>query len=154
MNWLWHRGRNPLTHLTISTMAALMICTSVVRAEDAPKPDQLKQLYEDALGQLKNAQERKNQLAAENEQLKARVADLQKQLEASQQQAAALQHEADSYAEKTYDLRSRYTAWLEFLRRYPQLKTRWKAFLENDQLSAPLDLPAMIDPEWPLSAQG
>ena len=151
---LWHGRRRHKLILSTWAILAGLTSASAARAEDPPKPDQLKQMYDDALGQLKAAQERKNQLAAENEQLKAKVADLQKQLDAAQLQASTLQHEADSYAEKTYNLRSHYAAWQEFLRRYPQLKNRWKVFMENDQLSPPMDLPAVIDPEWPLSAQG
>ena len=63
---------------------ALVLTMGAVLADDQPKPEQLKQMYDEALASLKSAQERKNQLAAENEQLKAKVAELQKQLDATQ----------------------------------------------------------------------
>ena len=55
-----------------------------MRAQDNPNPEQMKKAYEAAQEQLKAAQERKNQLAAENETLKANVAELQKQLDCGQ----------------------------------------------------------------------
>ena len=153
----WHGGNGWLgrmilwaTGLAIAGAAA----TGSARADDPPKPDQLKQMYDDALGQLKAAQERKNQLAAENEQLKAKVVELQKQLDTVTIQNAALQKEADGYAEKTFYLRSHYAAWEDFLRRYPTMRARWKLFLQTDPMNGPIDLPPFIDTEWPLSAQG
>jgi len=55
----------------------------IARAQDEPKPDQLKRMYDDALAQLKQAQDRKNELAAENDKLNAKLTDLQKQLDAA-----------------------------------------------------------------------
>lgn len=126
---------------------------SVALAEDEPKPDQLKQMYQGTLAQLKEAQERKTQLAAENEQLKTKVADLEKQLLAQQMKSVDLQKLADGFAEKTFFLRSHYAAWQEFLHRYPRLQIRWRVFLENDMLTPRNDLPSFVDPEWPWSAQ-
>ena len=122
-------------------------------AEDEPKPDQLKQMYQGTLAQLKEAQERKTQLAAENEQLKTKVADLEKQLLAQQTKSVDLQKLADGFSEKTFFLRSHYAAWQEFLHRYPRLQIRWRVFLENDMLTPRNDLPLFVDPEWPWSAQ-
>jgi len=150
----WHGGGWRRATAWILLVAASLATATAAGAQEQPKPDQLKQMYDDALGQLKAAQERKNQLAAENEQLKAKVAELQKQLDAATQKAAALEKDADGYAEKTFYLRSHYAAWEEFLRRYPALRARWKIFLMNDQLTVPIDIPPFVDPEWPLSAQG
>jgi septal ring factor EnvC (AmiA/AmiB activator) len=121
--------------------------------DDEPKPEQLKQMYQDTLDQLKKSQERKTQLAAENEQLKARVAELEKQLQATQAKYAELQKQADGYAEKTFFLRSHYAAWQEFLRRYPRLQIRWKLYLEDDALTPRQDGIPFVDPDWPWSAQ-
>lgn len=136
-----------------------VICTQLVApmrrafAEDEPKPEQLKQMYQGALAQLKEAQERKTQLAAENEQLKAKVVDLEKQMQAAQLKTTELQKLADAFAEKTFYLRSHYAAWQEFLHRYPRLQIRWRVFLENDLLTPRNDLPMFVDPEWPWTAQ-
>ena len=82
----------------VTTVAATLAVRPAL-AEDPPKPEQLKQMYDDTLAQLKNAQERKTQLAAENEQLKAKLADLQKQLDVAQAKNAELQKQASTYGE-------------------------------------------------------
>ena len=133
---------------------AILTSAGLARAEDPPKPEQLKQMYEDTLAQLKSAQERKTQLAAENEQLKAKLIELQKQLEAAQTKNVDLEKQASTYSEKTFFFRSHYAAWQEFLRRYPRMQLRWKTFLENDVLTPKTDVPVFVDPEWPWSAQG
>ena len=108
------------------------------RAQDQPTADEMDKKYQDALAQLKAAQDRKNELATENEQLKARLAELEKQLNERNREAA-------DWARQTFFLRSHYASWHAFIERYPQLATRWKAFLETDLLS-PLAMPDLIDP--------
>ena len=124
----------------------------IALAED-PSPDQLKQMYNDTLAQLKAAQERKTQLAGENEALKAKVAELEKQLAASQAKSAELDKQVASSNERNTFLRSHYVAWQEFLRRYPRLQIRWKSFIESDEVTPNSDQPVLVDPEWPWSAQ-
>src|SRR5258705_11588984 len=110
----------------VALIAASLCATGPpTMAEDPPKPDQLKQMYDDTLAQLKSAQERKTQLAAENEQLKAKLADLQKQLTAAQAQATDLEKQNASLVERNFFFRSHYAAWQEFLRFYPRLQARW-----------------------------
>ncbi len=138
----------------IALIAALLIAAPQrATAEDAPKPDQLKQMYDDTLAQLKSAQERKTQLAAENEQLKARLAELQKQLSAAQAQSAEVEKQNAGLAERIFFFRSHYTAWQEFLRYYPRLQVRWQIFLGNDSATPRNGQPLFVDPEWPWSAQ-
>src|SRR5258708_6647052 len=122
----------------LALIAASLCATAPRRAalpEDAPKPDQLKQMYEDTLTQLKSAQERKTQLAAENEQLKAKLVELQKQLDAAAAQSAELEKQNAALAERNFFFRAHYTAWQEFLRFYPRLQARWQVFLGNDNAS-------------------
>ena len=66
---------------------------------------------------------------------------------------AELQKQSESYAQKTFFLRSHYAAWQEFLNRYPRFQIRWRGFLENDMLLPRNDLPVLLDPEWPWSGQ-
>jgi hypothetical protein len=120
----------------------ILIATSVSLAQDTPaNPDELNKKYQDALNQLKAAQDRKNELANENEKLKARIAELEKQAEDSKRTAA-------TYAEQTYFLRSHYAAWQGFIKRYPQLAERWKVFLESDLLAVPWRVPDPLEPDW------
>jgi septal ring factor EnvC (AmiA/AmiB activator) len=147
------RRRWMLTAVVALAGTAFFASAPLALAEDEPKPDQLKQMYQDTLAQLKSAQERKTQLAAENEQLKAKVAELEKQMQANQAKTADLEKQVSSSAEKNFYLRSHYVAWQEFLRRYPRLQIRWRVFLENDLITPRSDLPVFVDPEWPWSAQ-
>jgi len=109
-------------------------------------PEELNRKYQDALAQLKSAQDRKNELAAENEKLHARIADLEKQLDESKRTAA-------TWSEQTFRLRSHYAAWHAFLRRYPVMLERWKLFIEADPLAVPSELPEMLDPQASLKAE-
>lgn len=132
--------------LTVGTIG-----TGFAFAQDADNPEQLKKLYADALAQLKAAQDRKNELATQNEQLTGKVADLQKQLDAARGEMLELKRQDAENAEKSFYLRSHHAAWQTFVERYPELKARWKHFLEKDVLAAGNDLPELIDPMWPMT---
>jgi hypothetical protein len=132
--------------LTVGAAGATM-----VRAQDADNPEQVKKLYADALAQLKAAQDRKNELATQNEQLTAKVAELQKQLDQSRSEMLELKRQDAENAEKSFYLRSHHAAWQTFIERYPELKARWKQFLEKDVLATGNELPELLDPMWPLT---
>ena len=132
--------------LTVATVG-----TGFALAQDADNPEQLKKLYADALAQLKTAQDRKNELAAQNEQLTARVTDLQKQLDAARGEMLELKRRDAENAEKSFYLRSHHAVWQLFVERYPELKARWRHFLEKDVLAAGNELPELIDPMWPMT---
>jgi hypothetical protein len=120
----------------------------IARADDEPKPEQVKQMYQDTLSQLKSAQERKTQLAAENEQLKTKVADLEKQLEVKNAELA----KQVSASGETFFLRSHFAAWQEFLRHYPRTQIKWRVFLENDLMTPRNNIPGLVEPDWQWSA--
>jgi septal ring factor EnvC (AmiA/AmiB activator) len=124
----------------VATIATLASSPTRSFAQDQPNnnPEELNRKYQDALAQLKSAQDRKNELAAENEKLNARIADLEKQIDESKRTAA-------TFAEQTYRLRSHYAAWHAFLRRYPLLLEKWKLFIEADPLAVPSSFPDMLD---------
>src|ERR1700677_1418471 len=62
--------------------AALVLgLATVTAAQETHQPDDWKKMYDDASTQLRAAQDRKAELAKQNGQLAAQVADLQKQLE-------------------------------------------------------------------------
>jgi septal ring factor EnvC (AmiA/AmiB activator) len=145
--------RRIMMAILVGWSAIFLSAAPIAKADDEPKPEQLKQMYENTLAQLKSAQERKTQLAAENEQLKAKVVELEKQMQAVATKAADLEKQSEAYAEKTFFLRAHYSAWQDFLRRYPRMQIRWRVFLENDLLTPRNDLPVFVDPDWPWSAQ-
>jgi len=135
--------------LTIGT--AGLARTTYCFGQDQSNPEQLKKLYGDALAQLKAAQDRKNELATQNEQLTAKVAELQKQLDQARSEMVELKRQDAENAEKTFYLRSYHAAWQTFIDRYPELKARWKHFLDRDVLAAGNEMPTLPDPEWPLT---
>jgi predicted nuclease with TOPRIM domain len=137
-------------------VAALLVLASAQGAagQEAPKYDDLKKMYNDAVGSLKAAQEAKNQLATENEKLAKQVAELQKQLEAANKDRDELQRQANSHAERTFNLRSHYAAWQEFLKKYPTLHAKWKVFLDADLLRGANEAPALVEPSWPFRLEG
>jgi predicted nuclease with TOPRIM domain len=130
---------------------AVALTAGFAFAQDANNPEQVKKLYQDALAQLKAAQDRKNELATQNEQLAAKVAELQKQLDAARSEMLELKRQDAESAEKTFYLRSHHAAWQTFVDRYPELKARWKQFMEKDVLAAGNELPELSESQWKLT---
>ena len=119
------------------------------RAQENPNPEQMRKMYDDALQQLKAAQERKNQLAAENEKLGKQVEAMQKDLAAAHGRVEELKRADAEHAERTFFLRSHYLAWQQFARMHPETAGRWRAFVESDFLVNPRETGSLIDREWP-----
>jgi septal ring factor EnvC (AmiA/AmiB activator) len=94
---------------------------SVATAQNQPSYEQLQNQYNDALKQLKVAQDRKNELADENAKLHKRLEDGAKQLQDKQD-------ELDSLRNRTYFLRAHYSAWETFLDANPRVKAMWAAY--------------------------
>lgn len=133
---------------TLWVVAIVCLSAGVLPAEDKPNPDQLKKAYDDALGQLKAAQNSKNELARQNEKLSKEVEDLRKQLSAAQGQIQDLSRQVAENEQKDFDLRSCYAAWQAFLRARPELRLQWKLFLGDDPLALPAESRPLIDPNW------
>jgi peptidoglycan hydrolase CwlO-like protein len=138
----------------IVSVVAVVVAPLLVLAQEAPKYDVLKKMYDDAVGSLKAAQDAKNQLATKNEELAKQVAELQKQLDAANKERDELQRQAASFAERTFTLRTQYAAWQEFIKRYPSLAARWKAFMETDLIKPDPQAPLLIEPGWPFRIEG
>ena len=123
-----------------ATLAAAGI-GSIAAVAHGQDPAQLQALYDDALRQLQQSQDRKNQLADENAKLQARVTELEQQvktLEAS---------------ERTYFLRAHYAAWQTFMDRYPTLLGRFQSFMSSSGsgMSTSIVPIEFFDPNWPFS---
>src|SRR5215217_7625418 len=130
-------------------IVAVALAAPITMGQEAPKYDVLKKMYDDAVGSLKSAQDAKNQLATKSEELAKQVAELQKQLDAVSKERDELQRQAATYAERTFNLRSYYAAWQEFLKKYPALAARWKVFLDAELLKANNEPPTLPEPGWP-----
>jgi septal ring factor EnvC (AmiA/AmiB activator) len=121
---------------------------AAVSAQDTPSPDSLKNMYET----LKRDQDRISSLAHDNEQLQAKVKELQKDLDASEADRAGLNKQISDDAEKSYFLRSFHAAWESFVSQYPDVMIRWKAYLSENPFSGP-ESDSFIDPYWPLGGK-
>jgi len=121
----------------------LALALPVAASAAEPTPEQLRAQLDDALRQLQAAQDRKNELAGENERLRARVAELELA-------AARLRLAADA----THALRARAEALRAFVGRHPGLLAAFRAYV-RDRLPVPLsDDPAAYDPRWPFDCDG
>lgn len=128
-----------IRRLTFALLPVVMVA-GIARAE--PTLEQLKASYEETVRQLQQSQDRKNQLASENEQLKARVAELEAKLNA-----------IDAQARQAEFLRGQYVAWQTFIERYPQLLKRFQRFAGFDTPPPTVATPEpFFDPDWPFSA--
>ena len=129
-------------------------------AEDEPKPEEWKRMYQDASAQLRAAQDRKAEMAAENAKLAAqnvklaaRAAELEKQAQAAAAQADVLRRDVDGFAQRTFCLRAFYSAWESFGRWDPAAVAAWRAFVGHTIPVFPDETPAFRDPLWPVSAK-
>lgn len=133
-----------------------LVCLGLTAAPAVAQPSdpaQLKSMYDDAMKQLQAAQDRRNELAAENERLRNQVAQLEKDL---------IQQRED--IRRSYILWSHYQAWAQFIESQPSLLQRFRDFfIEGMPTSTPSTLPAdslraregppqLFDPRWPFSA--
>lgn len=126
-------------------MAAVCLLAGTVGAEDKPNPDQLKKAYDDALVQLRAAQNSKNDLARETDRLSKQIEELKKELAAGQAQIETLRRQVSDHDQRTFYLRSYQAAWQNFLRAHPDLLIRWKAFLADDVLAIPQERPPLFE---------
>jgi hypothetical protein len=109
---------------------------------DDVKPDDLRRLYNDTLGQLRVAQDRKAELATENVRLSARVTELEKQLKDQTAQADDFKRQAAALARSTYFLRTQYAAWVQFMQFHPLVRLQWDLFMDRvPSLSPMLEMP-------------
>jgi septal ring factor EnvC (AmiA/AmiB activator) len=114
-------------------------------AQDELSSEQLRRMYDDAVVQLKTAQDRRNELARENQKLRDRIAELEKLAKQADKAQAAL----NVLADKTFEARAERAAFQEFLAANPSIRIQWQLFREKSLLAAP----ASGDPlctDWPL----
>jgi predicted nucleic acid-binding Zn-ribbon protein len=119
-----------------------------------PAPDQLRKMYGDTLHQLQEAQDRKNQLAGENDKLNAKVVELQKQLDAAQAKLDESSRQAGEVVRRTYAERAEFAAWRAFLDHDPRVMREWELFLRQSTLAATTSgqLSDQLDANWPWSS--
>lgn len=132
--------------IAMTAISVSLLVTPLAWAEEQLSSDQLRRMYDDAVAQMKSAQDRRNDLARQNEKLQARIAQLEKDL-------AETQTQLTSIADSTFQARAESAAFSDFLRANPAIKAQWFLYLQKSLLSAP-DPRAYLDPDWPFSANG
>ncbi len=133
--------QTPPRRFALALLLLTLALPAAARGQDDAKALQAK--YDDAVAQLKAAQDRKNELSVENDALKARLADLE----------GRLKQIDDESAERTFGLRASNAAWRAFLETRPELRPAWDRFLTVGPLLPDAALAtAVLDPKWPLRA--
>lgn len=129
-------------------IAVVLGCTGLAGAQESP--DQLRKERDDALIQLKRAQDGKNELYGQIQQLQTKLDEQAKQLEQIQAANDELVRQSMVFSEKTYFLTSQYAAWQAFMVRYPQVRKWWDIYLSASLTTNP-DVPALdtLRDEWP-----
>lgn len=130
-------------------LVAVIAVLGAGAAQEGPSAAELKRMYDDAIGQLKGAQVRKNELAAENEKLAAHVTELEKQIKDLQGKNRALESEATTWAEKTWQLRATRAALNAFLLRDPAVKAKWDRYLDSGSAEDAATPQVSLSTNWP-----
>ncbi len=121
----------------------------VALAQEQPNYEQLKSQYDAAVKQMELGQERRNQLAKEADDLKARLADTSKQLEAAREQIDAMRRDAAQWQDRTFFYRAHYAAWRLFIQNYPELLGKWDAMMRASIDAPSANGPEFLQEDWP-----
>jgi uncharacterized protein YlxW (UPF0749 family) len=123
----------------IAFVAASIVLTSVAMVHADPNVEQLRKLYDEALAQLRDAQDRKNELAQENERLRERIAALE------------LPERLMPSAE-WHQRMNRLAAMEWFLGMHPIVAEKFNEFARANLLNTTAPAGNWYDPNWPFSA--
>jgi hypothetical protein len=119
-------------------------------AQDVRQPEDWKKMYEDASAQLRAAQDRKSELAADNAKLTAQVADLQRRLQTADLDAELLRRQADGLARQLMLLNSFYSGWGPFSDAAWDPGASWQAQAGRSISGLRDEATPQNDPRWPL----
>jgi len=120
-------------------------CGSVALAQNQPSIDQLQTMYQDALNQLKDAQNRKNELATRNQELQKKLADTETERDRLNERLMGLETTA-------YYLREHYSAWQEFIDQNPPLRVMWFTYFTSGELMENVEN-ILGDGKWPFGVE-
>ena len=127
----------------IGTALTIGVLASTAVAQNQPSPEQLQTMYQDALNQLKAAQDRKNELATENQKLQKKQAQLEADLTEANRRLAMLRDEADQ-------TRDQKLAWQDFISLYSPLRSLWADYV-GARMARPQVIKLLGDGNWPFT---
>lgn len=131
----------PVIHLACFVLLGWSASASASAAQD---PSQLQKLYDDALVQLQQSQDRKNQLANENAKLVERIAELENEVRSLR-----------AAVDRSELMSTQYSAFRNFLNRYPTLLANFSRDSEAEATrdrAIPQTSYEFFDRNWPFSA--
>jgi hypothetical protein len=114
---------------------ASVVLTTTALAQTVRQPSDWQKMYNDVSTQLRAAQDRKSELAADNTKLTAHVAQLQIQ--------------ADALADRILFLQTFYDGWESFMARNSSILDQWAAFWDEGRPGPRRSFPLLFDPQWP-----
>lgn len=131
----------------------MLLTAATASAQDANRPEDYHRLYNDTLAQLHQDHNRLSEVAADNQRLNARIAELEKQISARDGQITDLKIQVAAFDDRTFFLRSFYSAWQAFIAQHESVRREWDLFINvvTPDDSQPR---TFFDPEWPLSGPG
>jgi septal ring factor EnvC (AmiA/AmiB activator) len=138
--------------VTYGLVLCVLCFGGMARAQEVKPEDQTKKL-EELEKVLKDAQDRRADLARENQKLTAQIAELKKETDAQAAQIKDLQHQAADFADRTLFLGSHYEAWKQFIAANPEIRTQWELFIKLAGMGAGPRSLLFLDPNWPLSEE-
>jgi predicted nuclease with TOPRIM domain len=130
----------------------VLMLAGIARGQEV-KPDDLRKLLDQTKQALKEAQDRKAELATENLKLSAQVNELAKVNQAQAAQLDDLKRRAAAFADRTLFLSAQYAAWTQFLEMNPVVKMHWSIFEETTASVGSGQSPLFMDTDWPLSSK-
>jgi hypothetical protein len=119
--------------------------------QEVHKPEDWKKMYQDASAQLRAAQDRKAELAAQNAKLTGRVDEMERQLLSSKNELDTLRYQSDILAKPEYFFVAFYGNWQSFIRWYPNVLSQWRGFLDGSLTTLPNAPFLLDDPDWPIN---
>jgi peptidoglycan hydrolase CwlO-like protein len=120
----------------LAGLLLLAICSPAL-GDGEVNVEQLNRMYDQAVAQLRAAQDRRNELSKENEKLSAQIRDLQKQVQEAKGE--------------TRTIANRNATFQDFLKRYPGVDVRWRLFMRNDLLGGTECVLDQLNSQWPFT---
>ncbi|MBC7785139.1 MAG: hypothetical protein H7144_14990 [Burkholderiales bacterium] len=125
----------------VCMLAVLGLMSPLAMAQNQTSPEQLQKMYENTLELLRNAQDRKNELAVENQKLQKKLADA----EVLQQQQAV---RSDALEGRLYALQQFEARWRQFLEGNPRVGELWGWYVATP-VQRDLGTDILGDGRWP-----